>query len=150
MNTREFKKGSTGWMLINDSRRSQYDKNTQNGMSELDIVSVGRKYVHTSDGRKFKTCNYCDEFLDEEISYGQSNYLFPSKEALESYVIHVKLLSLFQQTLSKTHIRNTTISQLQLILVLLDDPDFLNRLNLSKEQIDELSLRCRQLLTNAE
>lgn len=77
----KFKNKKTAYLLKITGHVPEY-KN----ISEVDIVSVGRKYVTITNDVKFTELEHEEKYLKEQTNCGWSRYLFAEKQDALDYV----------------------------------------------------------------
>ena len=77
----KFKNQKTAYLLKMIGHVPEYEN-----ISEIDIVSVGRKYVTITNDVKFVEPEYERDYLVERVNCGWSRYLFATKQDALDYV----------------------------------------------------------------
>lgn len=126
MEINEFKKGNTAWELDIESGRWVNGVHVYRDPNEVTITSVGKKYVHTSDFRKFEKVNYPKQCLAEKVIYGCGMYLFQTKEQADDFVLQERLSGELRDLVSNGRsLRRDgiTTKQLSAIIAMLKNPN---------------------------
>jgi hypothetical protein len=123
INIKDFKPGTTAFVLGN-GRADRYRNDDL--ITETEVISVGRKYVHTNVG-KYLFFNNKENFLAEEVDYGQSRYLFLTRESIEKHVERKSLLSkitnTFERNWGSNKLDRFTLEQLRRIMAIIKEAD---------------------------
>lgn len=77
----KFKNQKTAYLLKITAYMPEYEN-----ISEVDIVSVGRKYVTIANDVKFAESERERDYLVEQVNCGWSSYLFTTKQDALNYV----------------------------------------------------------------
>lgn len=77
----KFKNQKTAYLLKITACMPEYEN-----ISEVDVVSVGRKYVTITNDVKFVEPEYEENYLKERVNRGWSRYLFATKRDALDYV----------------------------------------------------------------
>lgn len=77
----KFKNHKTAYLLTRNGLIPEYEN-----ISEVDIISVGRKYVTITNNVKFAESGYERNCLIEQVNCGWSSYLFAVKRDALDYV----------------------------------------------------------------
>lgn len=77
----KFKNHKTAYLLTGNGLIPEYEN-----ISEVDIISVGRKYVTITNNVKFAESGYERNCLIEQVNCGWSRYLFAVKRDVLDYV----------------------------------------------------------------
>lgn len=91
----KFKNQKTAYLLKITGYVPEY-KN----ISEVNIVSVGRKYVTVTNNAKFAELEHEENYLKEQTNCGWSRYLFATKQDALDYVEKRQLVVWFAKTKS--------------------------------------------------
>ena len=77
----KFKNHKTAYLLTRNGLIPEYEN-----ISEVDIISVGRKYVTITNNVKFAESGYERDCLIEQVNCGWPRYLFTVKRDALDYV----------------------------------------------------------------
>lgn len=77
----KFKNQKTAYLLKITGHVPEYEN-----IREVDIISVGRKYVTITNDVKFVEPENEENYLKERVNYGWSRYLFATKQDALDYV----------------------------------------------------------------
>lgn len=77
----KFKNHKTAYLLTRNGLIPEYEN-----ISEVDIISVGRKYVTITNNVKFTELEHEENYLKEQTNCGWSRYLFAEKQDALDYV----------------------------------------------------------------
>lgn len=86
----KFKNHKTAYLLKMDAYMPEYKD-----ISEVDIVSIGRKYVTIANDVKFAESERERDYLVEQVNCGWSSYLFATKQDALDYVEKRQLVTWF-------------------------------------------------------
>lgn len=111
---KHFKKGDKAYSLrMNRGRLSG-----RPAISETEVVSVGKKYVTTTNRRRYE--NWDLEFLHEHADYGEAELLFKTKEDAERYIEKYHL-SMWLGNLTVTKAEKFSLDQLRAVKEILQE-----------------------------
>ena len=110
MTIKKFEAGQTAYLLGNSRHESNKD-----GVAEVKVISVGRKYVAISGSRepKFKDTAESKPYLIEHSERGAPRMLFPSRKAVDEYLEREELKSWVREAAGWDKIDRYTIEQLR-------------------------------------
>lgn len=91
----KFKNQKTAYLLKITGYVPEY-KN----ISEVNIVSVGRKYVTVANNAKFAELEHEENYLKEQTNCGWSRYIFATKQDALNYVEKRQLVTWFMKSKS--------------------------------------------------
>jgi len=119
MTIKEFHVGQTVFLM--DERRGLKDQYTT---TQATVAKVGRKYVTINDvwGRQFKETHDRRPYLYEHKDAGTPLMLFPSQEAVDTYIEHEELKKWVRYAASWSKIDRYTLEQLREVKRILEQP----------------------------
>lgn len=110
----KFKNKKTAYLLKITAYMPEYEN-----ISEVDIVSVGRKYVTIANGVKFAESEHEKDYLVEQVNYGWSSYLFVTKQDALDYVEKKQLVTWFAKF--TRHFNDVSLDGLRQIKSIIED-----------------------------
>lgn len=110
----KFKNHKTAYLLKTTGHVPEY-KN----ISEVDIVSVGRKYVTVANNAKFAELEHEENYLKEQTNCGWSRYLFATKQDALNYVEKRQLVTWFMK--SKSLLNDVSLESLRRVKSIIEN-----------------------------
>lgn len=113
LTVKDFKKGDKAYSL-----RMNRGGLSDPAISETEVVSVGKKYVTTTNRRRYE--NWDLEFLHEHADHGEAELLFKTKENAEGYIEKYHL-SMWLGNLTVTKAEKFSLDQLRAVKEILQE-----------------------------